>query len=807
MVLETGTGCTDRFGICERGECGLCRSFRWYEGDRGYGSLSGTYHIKDTGLDGVIIFDAHNVTLNGNNTVLIGDGKGIGITNDGHDVVRIKNCTIKGYDRGIYLAGGIYHQLLYNVVEDCKIGIFFDSAARTDASGNTVRYCLYDGIYLNQASSTNLTGNEACANIEWDIKSYGGNNNEGSKNRCNVTEDWHDSGVAQGCQYTCTACKDWDADGICDDTDNCRFDDNNDQSDVDNDKIGDVCDNCKTTYNPDQKDTDYEGIGDVCDNCWEEDNKDQADPDLDCDILKKDPAFWNGTQWLKDPHCAGLCDNCPEKSNPYQADKDGDHRGDACDNCGSVSNPYQEDVNNDGKGDACDCWDIVAGSSESGIDCGGVCGACHAKPAGWQNVTALRIKGEPNKGFIDVVFIPATDYQGNMPEFRKDISELVRTRFFTLDQEVQESIPSDYKDRFNFYLYTGGEGYRTDRWYLPARFEPDAPGYDFAIIIKNSTCCVGEVWGSTYPHWGHALGKNGALTLHESGHGIWELKDEYCGDTNYNMFKDLTVTNIWTSLSACQAEAASQQWSGGSCQQIQSDDPTTAANPDCQKNYWRYDPDECLMADGGSFFNASCSRKIHYVFDNWPSGKTKGVLLRLHIRDDTITFSDAEVVAGHPDLVSDNEAMRGESYSSSGELIDHFGISDPRLSIGDEAVLDENGEIIGYKGFQNFYDDMDFTVIMPFSDNLKYITIRNGSSGKELVTVNLTLTLHDYCRNTGFESLECRNLDLDNDRIPDYRDSNPLEKDATTPLDPLIVLVACTVACGCSLLMTKRRKG
>lgn len=58
---------------------------------------------------------------------------------------------------------------------------------------------------------------------------------------------------------------DVDNDGVPDETDNCVFTPNTDQSDIDSDLLGDVCDNCPNDANADQLDTDGDGIGDVCD--------------------------------------------------------------------------------------------------------------------------------------------------------------------------------------------------------------------------------------------------------------------------------------------------------------------------------------------------------------------------------------------------------------------------------------------------------------------------------------------------------------------------------------------------------------
>jgi hypothetical protein len=57
---------------------------------------------------------------------------------------------------------------------------------------------------------------------------------------------------------------DSDADGLCDDVDNCVDDPNPGQADTDDDGVGDLCDNCPADVNFCQEDTDMDGTGDVC---------------------------------------------------------------------------------------------------------------------------------------------------------------------------------------------------------------------------------------------------------------------------------------------------------------------------------------------------------------------------------------------------------------------------------------------------------------------------------------------------------------------------------------------------------------
>jgi len=378
------------------------------------------------------------------------------------------------------------------------------------------------------------------------------------------------------------------------------------------DGFADPLDNCPKKLNADQKDTDKDGAGDACDTCPTKANPDQKDTDQD--------------------RAGDSCDNCPTVKNPYQDDKDGDGAGDACDTCPAIKNPLQQDQDGDGVGDACDnCREI---SNPAQLPCPW----CNA------NITPVLINGPPNDK-MDIVFVASefscdrstgmrvacTTYSGSLPAFRTVVVENIRNGHQRLDNFSADPVPVDFRSRFNFYIFwdgaTAGDAYpgtwcnQSCSGTFPPTFSGDAPFSDVGSLLyppyyvgmPPRTDAGGCENGDGPPALLKAPGFFLPVMMHETGHGAFFLIDTYCGKTAYT--QNGPDANVWSSLQNCKNDIKGRGagWNDTSCRQITWNDPATAVSPDCEKPFWRYDPDPDLMrsCDPGDQFRPAGVRKIN----------------------------------------------------------------------------------------------------------------------------------------------------------------------------------------------------
>lgn len=340
----------------------------------------------------------------------------------------------------------------------------------------------------------------------------------------------------------------------------------NDCLDPDKDGIASCVDNCKIYYNPLQENADSDTFGNVCDYCWEEPSF-QNDADGDCGHMKGEHSYWKTPYggWLKDPHCGDECDFCRYVSSTDQADNDGDKVGNPCDNCWEVPdytqgdfgacaekmkdlsywngqkwsrdpqcgavchdndgdgivdqsdncrdqyNPDQRDTNNDNQGDACSCY--------------------------WckDYVIPLWLNGWPDEK-IDIIFVGTTHYGNDRARLYQDAKNYIDNGF-AVTPPLHQNI-----HKFNFYFMDISSEAAVSTFPDCGFGAPwgDSGGFKDATVFANSVVVMTQEpgfrdWSGTKFNRPVVAVRNNTppVLIHEIGHSVFGLGDEYCCDSHY----------------------------------------------------------------------------------------------------------------------------------------------------------------------------------------------------------------------------------------------------------------------------------
>ncbi|MEM7820302.1 MAG: hypothetical protein QW761_01735 [Candidatus Aenigmatarchaeota archaeon] len=284
------------------------------------------------------------------------------------------------------------------------------------------------------------------------------------------------------------------------------------------------------------------------------------------------------------------------------------------------------------------CFDGIRNGDEHGVDCGGPCEAeCIECTWCGDKIIPVYLQGPPEEK-IDIVFVASNTswdwfhrakvakntYSSNRSAFISVVRDLIQNWYLELNTLVSEPIPSNFRERFNFYYYwdnrSFGDAFDGCAGRLPEGFWTDAPFADVGGILypPHWVSGVTEAGGCANalgpPSQFKGPGFNGYVTIHESGHAVFGLVDEYCGNTTYSQNDPLA--NVWGSLENCTRDVASTtKHDPSNCRQIMWDDSRTSG-VDCTRNWWRWNPDPEIMECACGKFGPMCVRHINYMFES-----------------------------------------------------------------------------------------------------------------------------------------------------------------------------------------------
>ena len=334
---------------------------------------------------------------------------------------------------------------------------------------------------------------------------------------------------------------------------------------------------------------------------------------------------------------------------------------------------------------------------------------------------------------IDLVFVPDIDYglpadiDTWLPNFIQDIQNQI-------DQRLVAAAPvTGHADSFNFY-YTRAQGDSTiDPHTLPANLTRVAPFADAYVMLHTNTFGDWTNWGPPV-----ILGAEGAVGrsfIHEGGHGIFGLADEY-DDADIGCktarFEPNPNPNVWDLEADCRADVTAEGWGNANdCWQF-----TT-----CVGGWWKFTTTRFIMDDGTQFANGwgqPASRRVQAVLDQNPgtapaeaggsSEATKSMWLNMQVSGGVFSLlKESYVVESPPSNLPVDGAFAVKVFSNGNAVLKHFGMHDPRIVQGEP----------GYVG-PTWRDTANFQLVVPYFKSCERVDLIESATGDVKLSVDVS---------------------------------------------------------------------
>lgn len=326
---------------------------------------------------------------------------------------------------------------------------------------------------------------------------------------------------------------------------------------------------------------------------------------------------------------------------------------------------------------------------------------------------------------FDLVFVPDVDYGSAadidtwLPDFIDDIQDQI-------DQRLDAAAPvTGNMNAFNFY-YTKMQGNAaTDPHTLPTDITRVSPFADAYSILHNATFGDWTQWGP--PITFGAEGAVGRSFIHEAGHGVFGLADEYddAPACTTGRFEPSNMPNVWATEASGRADATNEGWDPDDIWQF-----TT-----CAGGWWKLGTTQFIMFDGNFFANGwgdPSARHIEWFLDQYPgvapaaampagAGEAdKSIWLDIQVSAGAFSLlKDSYIVDAAPDYRSGANSFKVKVFSNGNALLKEFGIHDPRAV---QAESDYSGPA--------WRDNANFKLIVPYYPSIGRVDLIESASGE-----------------------------------------------------------------------------
>lgn len=330
----------------------------------------------------------------------------------------------------------------------------------------------------------------------------------------------------------------------------------------------------------------------------------------------------------------------------------------------------------------------------------------------------------PQQTRFDVVFLRDEDYKGTAAQYEAIVNKQI-------DERLLSYAPLDDKDKFfNFYIsdtLMGDSAEKGDSCgpnILPSDFYDLCPFADSVATLHAETygdCCCARVFSS------EADVKRSFI--HEAGHGIFGLSDEY-DDSNKNCStgRPTVSDNTFVNEAECQAAALANGRNASDCFEF-----TT-----CGGGLWKIDDKvDQIMDDGKYYANGWSPSSVWYLTDLFedlaagrsvPGGgvgaesQTKSLSIKVTFNKDGITLKDSGFIVGaSPQYLFGDLNSQITVLDDMGEQLGIFPFKDPRPVLADPD----------YSG-PSYYESIDMNFIVPYFADVASATIANGNESLEI---------------------------------------------------------------------------